>query len=71
MFCTCVRGERSRNSALPASVRGSPTRRKNCSFNDSQYGGIEDSSVLRFDGATTATPQANRSGVLVTPHSVA
>ena len=37
----------------------------------SQYGGIDSSSVIRFDGPTIATAAAYRSGVNATPASVA
>jgi hypothetical protein len=68
---TRVSGERSASSFLPSSVRGSPTRVVNSSKKDFQYGGIEASSVLRFEGPTMSTPHAKVSGVNVRPTSVA
>ena len=37
----------------------------------SQYGGMESSSVIRFDGPTISTAARYRSGVKATPASVA
>ena len=44
--------------ALSSGLPGSPMRTLNTVRIDSQYGGIESSSVSRFDGATMATPAA-------------
>ena len=71
IWSTRQSGERSLSSSRPSSVRGSPTRRANSSKNAFQYGGIEASSVSRFEGPTMSTPQAKRSGVKVSPTSVA
>ena len=46
-------------------------RLASCSKKLAQYGGTVLSRVLRLDGPTMSTPQANASGVKVRPASVA
>ena len=68
-----VRERRALLEELLALLRCAGRRRgaTSSSKNDFQYGGIDSSSVLRFDGPTMSTPQAKRSGVKVRPTSVA
>src|SRR6266550_9088539 len=49
--------------ARPAGVFGFPIRSLKIVLIDSQYGGMELSSVMRFDGPTMDTPAAYTSGV--------
>ena len=71
MLSTREIGERSARSRLPSSVELSPTRVRNMAIIGSQYGGTDSKSVFRLDGPTMSTPQANTSGVNVSPTNVA
>ena len=71
IFAAWVSGEAATRSALPSGVSGSPTRARSIATIGAQYGGIEASSVRRFDGPTMSTPHANTSGVIASPTSVA
>ena len=64
-------GDRSFSRAWPSGVAGSPIVRLNWAFAASQYGGMVASSVVRLDGPTMSTPQANASGVKASPARVA
>src|SRR6266576_3423342 len=55
----------------PAGVFGFPIRSLKTVLIDSQYGGMELSSVMRLDGPTIDTPAAYTSGVNARPASVA
>lgn len=50
-----------------ASSSRSPTRTENSFFSGCQYGGIDFSSVIRFDGPTMLMAQAKASGVNAAP----
>ena len=58
-------GERDHRNSL--SVSGLPTRRYSAAATGFQYGGIDSSSVCRFDGPTMSTAQQNTSGVNAAP----
>jgi len=72
MSSTRDSGERAHMSMRSSSISGSPTNRYQVLLrNGRQYSGNERMSVTRLDGPTKLTAARKRSGVKVTPTSVA
>ena len=60
IFCAELSGDWRISCALPSGVFGSPMRSWKMMRPDSQYGGIESSSVIRFEGADDRDGRARR-----------